>query len=345
VRREGKSDRLKRHDGGQRPRLTSRFRDGFRAFRDQGLQPPPGPAEVSIDEAIETLAAASFKEIQDRGYHFQKRDYYSAVNDLAFLADNWDLWHERPLPKDIAWDLDAQIEQVRLVAPHFEELAKVPWDPPAGPPRYYWNNDFWRGSDAPVHYGLLRRFQPRRVVEIGSGWSSLLLADALRRNEESGAPAAVVDQIEPFPRKDLLSALPDHWTLHEVILQRANLELFESLGPNDVCFYDGSHVARTGSDVAWFFFEVLPRLNPGVLVHVHDIFWPGDYPDEWIMERGQSWNEQYLLQAFLMHNERFELLICNSALYRCRKSDLLDLYAGLPDECSGVSVWLRKTGP
>jgi hypothetical protein len=183
------------------------------------------------------------------------------------------------------------------------------------------------------------------VVEVGSGWSSLLLADALRRNEEAGASGAVVDQIEPFPRKDLLSALPDHWNLHEVILQRADLELFDSLGPNDVCFYDGSHVARAGSDVAWFFFEVLPRLKPGVLVHVHDIFWPDDYPDEWIMERGQTWNEQYLLQAFLMDNDRFELLICNSALYRCRKSELLELYAGLPDLCSGVSVWLKKTGP
>ena len=318
----------------------------FRALRSQTIasQPVAEPAGCSIDEAIDTLAMIPPKEIQARGYHFQKRDYYSALNDISFLTDNWDLWHDRPLPKGMRWDLDAQLEELRRIAPHFDELAGVPWDPPPGPPKYYWNNDFWRGADAPVHYGLLRRFQPHRVVEVGAGWSSLLLADALRRNEEADAPPSIVHQIEPFPREDLLSALPDDWTLHEVMLQRADLGLFESLGPGDVCFYDGSHVARAGSDVIWFFFEVLPRLKPGVLVHIHDIFWPSDYPDEWILERGQTWNEQYLLQAFLMYNDKFEPIICNSALYQCRRSQIQALYGGLPDSHSDVSLWLKRTG-
>src|SRR6185295_10158012 len=101
---------------------------------------------------------------------------------------------------------------------------------------------------------------------------------------------------------------------HEVMLQRAPFELFEALGEGDVCFYDGSHVSRAGSDVNWFFFEVVPRLAPGVLVHVHDIFWPTDYPDQWIVARGQTWNEQYVLQAFLMYNRDFEPLVVNSAV-------------------------------
>jgi predicted O-methyltransferase YrrM len=299
---------------------------------------------VTIDQAVEVLAAASVDEIQSRGYHFQRRDYYSALNDLPFLRDNWDVWHDRPLPRGVEWDVDAQLEQVRRISRYFAELADIPMDPPAGSPRYHWRNDFWRGADAIVQYGLLRAVKPRRVVEIGAGWSSLLLAEALQRNAGEGAEQAAVDQVEPYPRTELLSALPSHWKLDEAMLQRADLALFESLEAGDVCFYDGSHVARAGSDVVWFFFEVLPRLRPGVWVHVHDIFWPADYPDEWIFERGQTWNEQYVLQAFLMYNSAFEPVICNSMLFQRRRSALEEMFSGVPEtQHSGVSVWLRRT--
>ena len=87
------------------------------------------------------------------------------------------------------------------------------------------------------------------------------------------------------------------------IIQHADLGIFERLGPGDVCFYDGSHCVRTGGDVNWFLFEVLPRLAPGVYVQIHDIFLPDDYHDGWVFDEGLSWNEQYLVQAFLMHND------------------------------------------
>ncbi|HSK50813.1 MAG TPA: class I SAM-dependent methyltransferase, partial [Solirubrobacterales bacterium] len=206
----------------------------------------------------------------------------------------------------------------------------------------HWRNDFWSHMDAILHYGLLRELKPRRVIETGCGWSSLLMARALARNEEEGAPRTVVDQVEPYPRKELLSALPDHWTLHETILQRAPLELFESLQEGDVCFYDGSHVARAGSDVVWFFFEILPRLAPGVIAHVHDVFWPSDYPDDWIFERGQTWNEQYVLQAFLMYNREFQPLLCNKAVVTEHSSRLQELLAELPVEHHGGSIWMRR---
>jgi predicted O-methyltransferase YrrM len=335
-------------NGGDQVGWRSRLRAAVLALRGsapaaEGKSPSPDQ-DVSIDLAIETLAAAPVREVQDHGYHFQPRDYYSALNDLPFLEENWDLWHERPLPPGIDWDIDAQLDEVRRIAPYLGELQDVPMAAPDGPPAYHWENDFWRGADAMVHYGLLRHVKPRRVVEIGAGWSSLLMADALDRNHEEGRALVEVDQIEPYPRTELLSALPPHWTLHEVILQRANLEIFDSLEAGDICFYDGSHVARAGSDVVWFFFEVLPRLKPGVLVHVHDIFWPADYPDEWIFERGQTWNEQYVLQAFLMYNNAFEPILCNSLLFHKKKQILEDLYRGTREtQYSGVSVWLRKT--
>ncbi len=341
--------KTKIEDSAQRMRIKwgPRLRSALKALRGMSSSAPPAPDSTQppdpIDQAIETLASTSAREIQDRGYHFQRRDFYSALNDLPFLDENWDLWHDRPAPRGIPWDLDAQLGELRRISPYLAELADVPFDPPPGPPAYHWANDFWRGGDAMVQYALLRAAKPRRVVEIGSGWSSLLLARALERNEAEGVEPTSVDQVEPYPRRELLSALPEHWRLHDVMLQRADLSLFEALEEGDVCFCDGSHVARAGSDVVWFFFEVLPRLRPGVLIHLHDICWPADYPDEWIFERGQTWNEQYVLQAFLMYNRAFEPLICNGMLYHHRKGEVNELYAVTPEtQHSGSSVWLRK---
>jgi predicted O-methyltransferase YrrM len=300
------------------------------------------PSQDPVGDAIETLRQTPAAEIQRRGWHFQQRDFYSALNDFEFLEANRDLWHGRPMPAGIEWDLDGEIAYLRRIAPFAAELATVPVEMPDGPPRYHWRNDFWTGLDAFVQYCLMRDAKPRRVVEIGCGWSSLLLAQALGENEREGAPQAAVDQIEPYPRTELLRALPDHWQLHESILQRAPLSLFEELGDGDVCFYDGSHVAKPGSDVVWFFAEVIPRLKPGVLVHLHDLFWPADYPDEWIFDRGQTWNEQYVLQAFLMYNSDFKPVLCNPALMEYHHEDLAELFAAVAPIPGSGSIWMRR---
>ncbi|HVY97092.1 MAG TPA: class I SAM-dependent methyltransferase [Solirubrobacterales bacterium] len=256
---------------------AERIRAAWNALRGMGDAPAPAAAADDtpsaaeeplpadpVAAAIEVLRETPLLEVQRRGFHFQPCDFYSPLNDLEFLDQNRDLWHRRPMPPAVDWDLPGQLETIRRIAPYCEELAAVPDEMPPGPPRYHWRNDFWGGLDALVQYGLVREAKPRRVVEVGRGWSSLLLAEALARNE------------------------------------------------GDVCFYDGSHVARPASDVVWFFFEVLPRLRPGVLAHVHDIFWPADYPDEWIFERGQTWR----------------------------------LFAAVPvDPQGGSSVWLRRLPP
>lgn len=104
-------------------------------------------------------------------------------------------------------------------------------------------------------------------------------------------------------------------------------------------FYDGSHCAGAATDVNWMLFEVLPRLATGVWVHFHDIFWPHDYPPEWIFNEGLSWNEQYLLQAFLMHNSDYRVRLAIAMLRRDRWRDLTTL---LPPPLAGASVWIEK---
>jgi hypothetical protein len=330
--------RLRGFFSSQKERLPDPARESSAAATAPSL-----PVEDPIAEAIATLSRVPIADLQARGYHFQRRDYYSPLNDLEFLDANRDLWQGRPLPAGIDWNLDRQLELLRRLAVHLPELADVPFDPPDGSPHtYHWNNDFWRGNDAIVQYGLLRHLKPDRIVEIGCGWSSLLMARALARNERDGAKPASVHQIEPYPRRELLSELPADWTLEETILQRASPTSIEALDDGDILFYDGSHIARAASDVNWFLFELLPRVRAGVWVHLHDIFWPSDYPESWIFERGQTWNEQYVLQAFLMFNREFEIVLANFALFVERTTDAQPLISGIDEVGPGGSVWIRR---
>jgi predicted O-methyltransferase YrrM len=286
-----------------------------------------------VDDALSILRSVPFEEIQRRGWHFQPNHFYWPLNDVAFLRDNPDLWHDRGLPRGIEWELDAQLELARIVNGYAAELAEVPSEPERPPTRYAWDNGAFGGADAFVYYGLVRHLRPRHVVEVGSGWSSLLLARALERN----ATPTGVTLIEPYPDDALFASLPADWKVERSIVQRAGPEAFERLEPGDVCFYDGSHCVRTGGDVTWFFFEVLPRLAAGVWVHIHDIFFPDDYHDSWIFDEGLSWNEQYVLQAFLMHNDAYRVRLCNHMLYRLCPDEIAGLYA-----CDGGSIWLEK---
>ena len=292
-----------------------------------------------VREAIELLRSVPPRELQRLGFHFQAADFYSPLHLLDFLDANRDLWTGLDPCHGIDWNHARQLENVRRVAKHVEELRDVPDTAPDGTV-FQWKNDFWNAADALVQYGIARSWKPRRWIEIGCGWSSLLLARALARNEMPSE----VDLVEPYPRRELFATFPAQWRHHEVPLQRAPLALLERLEAGDVCFYDGSHCVRTASDVNWFFFQVLPRLAPGVLIHLHDIFLPEPYPEEWIFARAQTWNEQFLLQAFLMHNRDYEIEIANRYLWRNEAKLLDELYRGVQPSW-GCSFWLSKRGP
>lgn len=299
-------------------------------IKDQGTN-------LDLHEAIKRLEQASFLELQRLGYHFQKNDFYSPLNDCDFLTDNPDLWHERPPQAEINWNTKRQLEVAKKVGDFVEELQDVPEDSRSSKIEYCWNNPFWNNSDALVQYGIYRDVKPNKIVEIGCGFSSLLMQRAITKNNND----CHVTQIEPYPNPALFELFPKSWDHHQCPLQRAPFEVFESLEAGDVCFYDGSHCAKAGSDVNWFFFEVLPRLASGVIIHIHDIFMPDNYPEPWIFERGQTWNEQYLLQAFLMHNKSYEILMANRYLWKEHSKELDIFYKGIQPSY-GCSFWMQK---
>lgn len=143
----------------------------------------------------------------------------------------------------------------------------------------------------------------------------------------------------------MCEAIQEHWYPRRVkpdeASLRAALEEFDALEAGDVLFYDGSHCAKTGSDVNHFFFKVLPRLRPGGLIHIHDIFLPDPYPEAWIFEKGQTWNEQFVLQAFLMHNAAYEVTLANDWMHAYHADELARAYTVLDDQF-GCSFWLTK---
>ena len=205
--------------------------------------------------------------------------------------------------------------------------------------RYFYDNGSFAALDAVCLATMLARFRTRRVIEVGSGHSSAALLDL--RDDGIFAPEELVFIDPDFSRLDPLLGPADRAgvTLLQQRVQDVPLARFESLGSGDLLFIDSSHVSKVGSDVNHLVFEILPRLKPGVVVHVHDVFSHFEYPRVWFDE-GRHWNEQYLLRAFLMHNRAFRVLLLSSRLYD-RHTDFFRTHLPVALRNGGGQLWLR----
>jgi hypothetical protein len=248
---------------------------------------------------------------------FAPGHFYSTIPSMRDIE-------ERTRTDIVAIDLRVD-EQVAL-------LAELDIGQPTGPRfrPYSWtdaHNMAFPDTDAAVYQAMLHHFRPRRVIEVGCGWSTAALFDA------GGAPHVTL--IEPYPqlvrqlltRKDL-----DRCELLETRLQDVPLSVFQALDAGDVLFVDSTHVTKLGSDVNRLVFEILPALASGVIIHFHDVAYPFEYPDVWVRQ-GRAWNEAYLLRAFLEYNQAFEILLW---------VDMLLTMGRLTGD--GLSIWLRKVG-
>ncbi len=208
------------------------------------------------------------------------------------------------------------------------------------PGRFYTRNSQFSWLDARALFVLLNEWKPRRMIEVGSGYSSLLAAD-VNRTHLGGKMEFTC--IEPYPRDFLNQSIDGLTRLLVSRVEEVELGLFRRLGPGDVLFIDSSHVAKTGSDVNYLYFEVLPRLKRGVRVHIHDIFLPAEYPKDWVLTLNRSWNEQYLLRALLMHSRRFKVLFgSNYAVLRFPKQVCRALGVPLGQGFGGGSFWIQR---
>jgi len=266
--------------------------------------------------------------------------FYSPYPDLAEYERRAAALHD-PDREIVGVDLRAE-EQLalldRLAAELAVELELPEQRDPTGGWRYWLDNPSYAYGDGVVLHAMLRYVRPRRIVEVGSGFSSALILDTVDRY----LPEAEVTFVEPYP--ELLESLlrpgdDERVAIHRVPVQDVDLDVFTSLERGDVLFIDSTHVSKAGSDVNHLFFEVIPRLAQGVWIHLHDIFHPFEYPDAWIRE-GRAWHEIYLLRAFLTCNTAFVVRWFQDFLWTCHR----EAFTKLPwvERNAGGNVWLQR---
>jgi hypothetical protein len=196
-------------------------------------------------------------------------------------------------------------------------------------------NDQFRYSDAIILFCMLRHSRPRRLIEVGSGYSSKVTLETNRRFLGNTIECLF---IEPFPSESLKSAAGN--AILEKRIQDVPLETFSTLNKGDILFIDSTHVSKVGSDVNHIFFRILPMLRSGVRVHFHDVFYPFEYPEGWIFE-GKTWNEDYLLRAFLQFNSDFEIELFPNYLMRFHE-EFFRKKMPLCLKDPGGSIWLVR---
>lgn len=319
----------------------------------QGYEPstagPNGKSAEAIEPAgfelvpkghLEPFSTAEYDVLPRGLYDTVPRNYYSPIPDVSLLPV--DIWRRRSDLCGVALDPAAGIEFLEHeLSPFIAEL-DVEVQDPGRPGVFFLHNSGFESVDAEILYGMIRSARPRRVLELGSGYSTLLINMAVRRNAEEGKPTEHL-VYDPYPREQVLGTeMPEPTRLETVSATDVPLSFFTQLDAGDVLFVDTTHTVKLGSDVNFIVLEVLPRLKAGVLVHFHDIFLPWEYPRLWFEKLQYYWAEQYLLQAFLAFNDAFEVLLPAHAISRVYPERLARIVPSYEFGVMPGSLWLRS---
>lgn len=296
-----------------------------------------------LQQCNHALERKTVDEATDTPQLFPPGHFYSPIPSLTELQSK-DAKLFGPPPTQVPGvnlNVAGQLELLETLATYYPDLP-FPEEKSAGL-RYYYQNDFYSYGDAIVLYAMIRHVQPKRIIEVGSGYSSCVMLDT---NERFLQGQVALTFIEPYP-EILNSVISINDNRQAAILTQrvedVDLSVFRQLGPGDILFIDSTHVSRIGSDVNYLFFEVLPALQNGVYIHIHDIFYPFEYFKYWIYE-GRQWNETYLLHAFLQYNFEFTIVYFATYLsyfFRERLEELMPLCLKNP----GGNIWLEKHTP
>lgn len=266
--------------------------------------------------------------------------YSPVVNTEEVIADEERIWSGAKTLPGVDFNPASHQRLLKRWFPRFVADYDYPEEGPedAALQHFYERNTQFASLDSRTLFCMLRLIQPGKIIEVGSGYSTMLMADV---NSRFLADKVRITCIEPYPRPFLHTADAEgRITLIPKRAQDVDLDMFRSLGEGDILFIDSSHVSKTGSDVNRLLLEVLPILAPGVYIHVHDIFLPADYPKDWVIEQNRCWNEQYVLQAFLAFNSAFRIVFGCAVAVSNHEEAVRNLFDG--KLLVGGSLWLRR---
>ena len=273
------------------------------------------------------------------GLHVVRASY-----DSPIPVDPTDASFDRESPmRGIGWDPLGQIAWVEAqLAPYLAEFRPAP-DPGAAPGRFRLDNHTYDRVDAELLYAILRWARPARYVELGSGYSTLVAAEALAANAADGREAKL-ECYDPFPSPHVRARADLAAHVHAVSAQELPEDVVSGLAAGDVLFVDTSHTVKLGGDVNRIVLDLLPLAAPGVLVHFHDVFLPADYSRGHLRD-AHYWNEQYLIQAFLSGNRDWEVMVGAQAIVRAAPQRVASLIDSYHDGVSPGAFWIRRRGP
>jgi hypothetical protein len=276
------------------------------------------------------------QDLQNRvKYHVQPFRYESPIADVSEI-DTVQLELKRSL-HGLPPDSSVYYPLVDQLQSYARELQSIPLNAKEGSP-FWFHNGGYGDFDAVTLYSMIRHLKPRKLVEVGCGFSSHMTTKAaLQNNAENSKTECLF--IEPYPSAMLRGMqLPGPLLVKKI--QEVPLERFSELKAGDVLFIDTSHVLKTQNDLCYILLTILPALAKGVYVHFHDIFTPYDYPARWLLQTAFYFNEQYALEAILCNSSQFEVLLPVHWLCRDSLTKIKELLPGGKDP--GCAFWIRK---
>lgn len=271
------------------------------------------------------------------GFDLEVRSFYSPIPNVEAIPDS--VWRRRSSLPGIDFNLKGQAAYIERELSRYASEFKPPPTSDGDRLTFYSNNGLFQGHDAALLFAMVRSNKPSTIVELGSGFSTLVSAAAVRANRREGHRTRLVS-CDPYASADAAAGVDG---LAELVPAGAEElgDRFASLQPGDILFIDSSHTVRLGGDVVYLLCEVVPRLPAGVLVHLHDIYLPYEYPREWFAHNRWYWAEQYLLQALLVENSRLETLVAAHALWRDLNDRFEAAISSLGSPSAPLSFWLR----
>jgi predicted O-methyltransferase YrrM len=298
-----------------------------------------GQSAAEISKAF--LECDEFRELTDVKLFVPPGHFYSPIVDPKLADEYLKALEEKAWPAslpDVLISASTIQETWMALLPFMEEMPFA--EAPKDRLRYGFINNSYGYGDAAILYAMIRKHKPKHIIEVGSGWSSACILDTIDLHLKGNCRLTF---IEPFPKllMSLIGNTKKKYTLYESGVQQVALDVFRELNAGDILLIDSTHIAKSGSDVCFEINEVLPVLKPGVLVHIHDMFWPFEYPRQWVVDDNRSWNEVHMVRAFLQNNEKWRVLMFNDYVAKIHP-ELIEKTLPRFNINSGGSLWLQR---
>ena len=284
-------------------------------------------------------------ELIKHRYHmpFPLTHYYSPLPDIPAVKKRLNRWYKRGMFDAVQWDLEKQLHFLNQLQVYKTESEGLPSCDQITAEGY---GQGYGEIEARLLHCMVRYLKPRRVIEVGAGVSTYYTLNALRVNDGEGHIPGEMACIDPYPSVKISElANQGRIKLYAKEVQDVEINTFRDLEENDLLFIDSSHVAKIDSDVNWLYLEVFPNLNKGVVIHIHDICFPylTVMPEHPLFEQSLLWNETALVKAFMMYNEVFEVLMCQSYLHHERPEVIKNIVNSYDNQTHfPASLWLMK---